>query len=531
MWQKIIETALLGTGNRPFDPAGIGKDIEDTLANRETDNETLFLTAAYYTWYYRESGKLPDKLSATAEPVLIEEEQEVFPPGYSKVFHLLENLHQRIREKVYNYWLDSLIEKNYLVSPDILVDLLYAGSQFSAQTRAKISKVIGKRGNWILTLIPELQYAEFLPVNEIWAEGNTNDRKAFLSKLLVKDPEQAVQMLSGTWETESLVNKKAFLEILREKLHPAVANFAENLHKGEFAYKTREKKTEKECRKLAAEILLAFEASELQGQTMEKLATYLGNEGKKNLLALLNSGNKHTFNLPAAEDADFWNAANMEQVYGLEPKNYDISLFKDLNQSWLDFFLSGIPVNAWLGHFGGSHGAFLACFLDNEPFKMKSGANIQLIFWDSLVNNALYFRDNMLTLYLLPRMQAAHAAPLLKNLKPAEFEEYIRKTRMVYEETVLESGPYSLSESWSQPFSEYILKQMYDLAMQSNSWKLSGLGIVVARFVHPGAGTFLQSLHSKASLSANYPNWENHIYTPVSRIIQIKNLINQLNSV
>jgi len=473
---------------------------------------------------YYEVGKLPQKLEIEINEAPIHENLAIAPYKFKKAFELVESLHVKLKESLYNFWLNKLISGNYIVQPETLIQLLFSANGFSKETKSKITRVIGNKGNWILSLNPVLQYGQITNNDNVWTEGNTNDRKIFLIKTLDKDPEEAINLLKATWETEPLVNKKSFLEILKDYKDLSIIGFADTLYRGEFAFKAKEKKTEKECRKVLAEILLGFEETLLYQETVSKLNSYFNVDKKKGLLGF-GSKSQVSYQLPETEDSRFWNPANMEQTYGFETKNYDIALFNNINQYWLSCFLSIFPVDVWLPNFQGSYQAFLSCFISSEEFKINESGEMKSVFFNTILENAIKFRDNALSVALLPTISPINAVHLLKNLKPDEYEQYVKKNKLFADENILANGPYSLSKSWSFAFCNYIITNVYEMAMQGNTYYLSGLGIVISQFVHIDVVNLLEEYTARARYTPYSQNWENNVYNPISKVIQIKKLL------
>jgi hypothetical protein len=525
MWQHLIQSALLGIEKKPVNQEVFPVEIRNFF-NQQSNSEQAFLETSALIYFYMEAGKCPPKMTIEADSQIIEEKLETAPSHINEIFGLLDKAKPILKEKLLNLWLDLLIKKQYIVSPEIVIDLLSVGNSYSEITKSKILRVIGNKGNWIMSFNSGLQYKKASKDESVWTEGNTNERKTLLSKMFKTNPEAAISLLQSTWEQEPLVNKRAFLDILKEFRNGAVMVFAENLFEKEFAYNPKEKKTEKECRKILASILLGYRESSLHQSTMKRLTAYLNIEKKKGLLGL-GSKKLTDFQLPDEEDGEFWNADSMEQTYGFEVKNYDISMFKTANLFWFSCFMEFIPSDAWIGDHFDSYQAFLDCFIGKEEFKVKIGGKVQPVFLNAMMQNASYFSNNQLSLRLLSIIPTNEALPLLKNLMPEEFEQFVKKNNYFADEEVLQSGPYNVDESWSTSFSEYMLSSIYDsLQMTSN---LNAMGMLISQYINTEAYSTLQKYQEKINGSSFYYKWNTFIYEPVNAVLQIRKLIKSNN--
>jgi hypothetical protein len=164
----------------------------------------------------------------------------------------IESLSQKLKEKLLNSWLDVLVKNKWIVSPEVVLKLLELGNSFSKGIKLKIVKVIGNKGNMILPMFSGYNGVSSLNSDQVWLEGSTSDRKELLDSLLEKQPERAIALLQSTWAQESVTNKRFFIELLSERKSEATIQFAETLYDNEFSYREKEKKTEKECRRILA---------------------------------------------------------------------------------------------------------------------------------------------------------------------------------------------------------------------------------------------------------------------------------------
>lgn len=530
MWQHLIETALLGTDKKALSPEVFPDEINAINSGVSHDSETSYLNMLSAGYFYLEAGKLPAKLISEPDTTIIEETQPFTSGQLAMVFDLIENLPLKLKEPLLNNWLDVVISNNEILPVATAIKLAIAGNSYVETTKSKIPRVIGKRVGKTLAYHSTLRYGESIKEAFSWSEGNLSERKALLSNLLTTNQAQAVELLQSTWAQEPIVNKRAFLDMIRtcKVQSGATIAFSQALYDNEFAFQPKEKKTEKECRRILAEILVQSDDSPLHHQTLLTLEGYLTVQKKKGFMGLLMSKQQMSFQLPPEEDG-FWNGNNMERTFGFEPKNYDIDAFQTLTQSWLAGILEFIPMPIWVSQHFGTYAVLMTCFLDDEQFHIKRDGKSISIFRDSLVQNAIDYGDKLLALELLPRVSAEKALPLLRMVDASDFEAYIKNNNLFDDEKALEAGPYAQTDHWSAAFSEYVLKSILHKAVNNQYMNLSSLGVVLARFVHPSVQPILERLTAQASNSALSHHWQTHIHQNITTTIDIKTRIKQNN--
>lgn len=529
MWQHLIETALLGTGKNSLNPERLVDEINHCSGQATDDKEEEFLKKAVLTHFYLEAGKCPSKLKSEPDLAVVDEVHEIAPDRLIGTYASIENLNQKLKEKLLNSWLDVLIAKRLIVSPEMVLKLLEWGNSLPKETKLKITNVIGNKGMMVLPMYAGFKSVRSANSEQIWLEGATPERKELLGNLLQKQPDKAIALLQSTWEQESVTNKRIFLELLGDNVCEATIQFAATLYSNEFAYREKEKKTEKECRRILAAMLLSSDTSELYQFTKGKLLSYVMKEKRSGLLKILSSKSNTNYQLPENEDDRFWNGLTMDQYYGLEVQHYDIAKFHTIVQYWFSELLMLVPAKIWLNEAFESHTELMNCLLFKDAFKIKIDGNPIPVFFKALFQNAVSFGDNELSLAMIPRIPATIAIPLLKNLSPAQFEQYVQKNNFFGDEGVLSNGPFSLDKNWSVAFAENVLRKILEIATQSQYSNLSLLAEVVAQFAPIEIQTTLAHLEGKATNSNFYSHWKTNFYDRVTQTLEIRKSIKHYN--
>jgi uncharacterized protein DUF5691 len=522
----LLQTALLGTEKKNLDIHSLPQPLQDALLQSNSqDAEDQLLQAISYQTFFNAAGTTPRKLTGPLEETIIHETQPVAPDDLLQLFGKFELVDHQIRESLLNALLNVIHKRNEIVSPELVVSLIQSGRNMTSLTRSKIIQVIGNKGRWILQYDTSLNYT-ILPADDLlWNEGTTADRKQLFAAWRKADRINAWTRLHETWATESITSKKMFLEIILQSLSPEDIPFIERWYEEEFQYQPKEKKTEKECRRLLAAMLLHYPTTKLYYQTTQQLQVYAV-KGRKGLIGMVTGKETVSFQLPESEDA-FWNPSLMEQQYGFEVKSYDIARFNTIIQFWMAHFLQYLPMTFWSQAFDGDYNRTLQYWLTSPNYQTKiNGANVA-IFQQAMVEHIQQHQDSKTAAALVRMVDNITRQEVLSHMTPADFEAYVNNNNLYDHEQVLLQGPYSADQSWSQAFSEKIIAKAFDAAMQNNTNAL--LGKLIAQHAHYNSIDTLVAFNSKAHDTPGYHNWNTHIFQVAQPAFEIRNKINLYN--
>ncbi|MBL0743686.1 DUF5691 domain-containing protein [Chryseolinea lacunae] len=518
-WKNLIDIALLGTDKKTLDVRVLPEGIAEFLELRHAQSPELkLLEAAALTYFYETSGKLPPKFEGEWNDAIIEETKAVAPEEYLALFGRIQLTDYQIREKLLNLWLDVLIKKDQIINSDRVTQLLTEGSGLAIQTKDKILSVIGNKGQWALSLTPEYNYKKQTLDLSLWHEGTSQERKNLFTGLRRTDPGKAMELLQSTWATESIVNKRSFLDVVLETSSAADIPFAEALMAGEFAHTAKEKKTEKECRKLLASLLLKYPVSALYQTTTAQLTPYFAME-KKGLTGWVSGKQKVTLTLPEQDDA-FWNAKHMDETFGLDVKGIDSAWFQYPSLFWMSHFLEFIPRDFWITFFNNNTADWVQYFLERETFRVTISGRKESIYKQALLGNLQTHRDTTLARPLLWDMPVTEMLDYFKYMHPDDFEALIEKYGYYGDADVLASGPYGPELSWTLLFSQKVVEKAYHQATQS--FPNAMLGKVIAQFADKKVHGDLLRYHEKIKGSNAYDLWNRVIFEPAHHALEIR---------
>lgn len=522
MWQHLLETALLGTEKKALDAAHLPEEIRNFLHDRHAhDPELKYLETVSLVHFYREAGKMPARYMGTWDEQIIDESKPIAAPVLLEIFSKLDSVDYQVKENLFNRWLNVLIDHGYIISPELVTRVLKTGDNFSQQTRAKIVEVIGNKGAWVLSHSNDLKYKPPVAQDHLWQEGTHTERKNYFLAMRGSTIAQSIIMLRATWQEESVVNKKSFLEIIRETSATEDLSFVETLYETEFKFHAKEKKTEKECRRILSSILLNHPQTTLYNDTAAKIAAYF-TKGKKGLVGFVTGKDAVVFTVPE-EDDSFWNADTMAQTYGLETKNIDIARYNYAGQFWLSWFIETMPMVFWSQPFAQDYKQLLDHFLDNEKHQVKTGGEVISIYQEAFIDNAKHHKDAALAKALVQRLNPQKAMSLLSIMRVEDYEAYVHKNKYVGDVEILLNGPFDHDHSWSLSFSQDVIARAYEMVLQNTATPM--VGKVIAQFVHKDARADLLRYHEKARDTNTYDVWNRHIFQPVYTTIDVRNLI------
>jgi Family of unknown function (DUF5691) len=519
----LLQTALLGTEKKNLDMHALPQPVQDALLQAAPqDAEHQLLQAISYVTFYQAAGAIPKKLATPVDETIVCETRSVAPDDLLQLFGKFEVVSHQIQETLLSNWLEVIHKRKEIVSPELVVNLIQYGKNMTSATRAKIMHVIGNKGRWILQYDTTHNYPLVRDDDERWNEGTTADRKKIFTAWRAEDQTKALTRLLETWETEAIASKKMFLEIIIQTITVDDLPFIERLYNEEFHFRPKEKKTEKECRKLLASILLRFSDTKLYKQTTAQLETCF-TRGRTGLIGMITGKENVSFQLPESEDA-FWNASNMEQQYGFEVKSYDIARYNTIIQFWMAHFLQYIPMTFWCAAYNDDYTRTLQYWLTSAGNQTKINGENTAIFQPALIANVKDQRDTKLAATLVTMLSNNPRMEILPYMSPADYEEYVNRENLYDYDQVLQHGPYTAEQCWPQPFSDKVINESMEQAMHNNSTAL--FGKVIAQYAHPGSINTLIVCNSKAHDTTWYNNWNNNVFQVALPAFEIRNKIN-----
>lgn len=524
MLDQLIEITLLGTERKNLDISLFPQEIRKILEESgEKNMESLLLQAMVLSTFYLDAGINTKEFTGKTEDSIITEVDAIAPQRLLDLFDPLLEFKNPLKTALLQNWLDVLINNNYIVDAELIIKLIQLGKNLSAEIRNQISKVIGNKGRNILSLVPEFVTESVISDEQIWQEGDLSERKILFANLLEDKPDEALKMLSSTWQQEAIIAKKAFLSLIQSNPNHVFLSFVSNLYQVEFAYKAKEKKTEIECRKILSGILLQFPESRLHKETLSGLSNYIIGTKKKRLLGIIGDAMQCEIILPETEVDKFWNKNNMLEIYGIETQNYDIAKFHNIIQYWFSCFLEVLPINELTTYLNLTKVNFLNELFQNKAFIIKSGAEQAPVFLDAILQNIKLLKDNLLAKLVANSAPFQVSVNILKYMTKEDFEGYVFENKYFLNMEVLRNYPFdSENENWSLHFSKYILSSLFDSIQNVSTNIPYNFGAEIAIFLHPDVISDLQKFYSKAINEPFRNVWMEVVHEPLIKTLAIK---------
>lgn len=524
MWEQLVNTALLGTDKPAFDEPLLPEPLRIALNKfPHDDRESRFLKTAALAYFYKEAGKLPPRFTNDLTVEVIVEEKMLAPVQLSAVLNDILEVHTYYRDDLLERWFDKLIENRQIIQPKQVVTLAMAENSFPQKFRPKILKVIGKKGERILAYKTDISQWQILPDEQIWQEGRLAERRTFFTTLRHTDPQKAIELLETTWEQESLTDKKAFLEVIKSTFRPTDIPFLEKTYI-EFDFKPKERKGQKECRAIAAALLLSDENTALFQQTEVGLLPYFQIEKSKGLLNRVLGKETTSIHLPEIEN-DFWNTSLMLSLYGLDPSP-DVATFPTNSLYWFSCLIEILPFEFWMKHLEKDLEQCVAYFL-SDAFKVKIEGKNKSVLRAALVANAQFYKNIPLTEALLKGGSFDEQLALLPVLSIADRENFLIQQKHLLNLTWLRACFGDWHGTWSATFSQQILQEAYNESILKNNYLSEQIGVMMARCLHPSSLIFLKKVPDYPIQTHSYyiNHWQKWFVEAIQKYVDIRNRI------
>lgn len=510
MWSTLRDIALIGTAKRK-------NSLKEYWENEGDVSEREFLDHLTRSYFQMQMGQsLPTYQKDISAPG-INEEWETIDESMEAAFRSIQETSYPERNDLFALWVSALYEGEQIAAPSIVVDILKEGNKRNRSIKRKIKKIVGQRGAMIINISRVFQYDEN-ESEEIWLEGNTKDRREYLSNLAKLDPQEAVVLLQNTWHKEGLRDKKAFIEILARSLSKEYEEFLITLYDGEFASKPNEKKTEKECRYLISQMLVSLGDNKVHHLAKYGISKLLSNKRKSIIGALSKSRFQK---LELEEESEFWNEDALDNNFGLKSVSPDQSIHHTMMHFYLSFFIENVPTTTWTEFMGTTLDDWVDYILYDEAFVVVINKQKQSIYRSQIVNKTLVHKDAGLIQKLL-KVDKSNLA-LLANLKMADYELYVLQNKMHRSQEAIKHTPgRSDLLQWSKSFSLKVLDAAFDSLMNGGQFPTRSYVETLALHLSPDTFQKLNEYHHRASNSSKFNYWDKNLYLPLKNSLLAK---------
>lgn len=226
-WKAIVDKSLLGSAKMPLQPG----DLPPMLLGRAIlpsamDTEESFLKLTSLAYQYRQSGAMALDMSTIASTT---SESEEFPFASLQSTAIARSILAEELFALLGLWLHRMEAKQVVAEPELIPELLDIAAA-KKEFRKQITKICGKRGEWLSQLNPTWNFYTTAPDTEtLWQTGKPEERRELLRELRLKQDDKARTLVQSTWSEEGANEKAAFLELFKINLSATDLEWLESL--------------------------------------------------------------------------------------------------------------------------------------------------------------------------------------------------------------------------------------------------------------------------------------------------------------
>ncbi|MFD9859294.1 DUF5691 domain-containing protein [Streptomyces alboflavus] len=335
-WEELVTAALLGTDRRT-----------PPLVTPGRDAPTALLDAAAVQTVRRRAGLRPVPAAERPAPAPADPRPVVPAAARRRLATLLADQPSASGGRrgtapdlmeLLPQWLALAGERGFTAPPELLPALLNA-ARGRTDLRPQALAFAGPRAQWLARFNPDWKFAlrtaagsapatgpqDGPDIQRRWQEGLFAERVALLAALRAHAPDDARELLSGTWATERAEDRLMFLDSLRTGLRAADEPFLEQ------ALGDRSRNV----RATAAELLSALPDSALAARMADRAAS---------CVALDRTAGRPELTVEAPHECD----AGMERD-GVAPKP---PAGRGERSWWLGQLVEAAPLTAWQRRLG-----------------------------------------------------------------------------------------------------------------------------------------------------------------------------------
>lgn len=210
LWQHLQHVLLLGTGRISLSEKA-KQQLQRLGLNRSRSGEAIQALSGLTLLHFLRRGarQLPQVESLpTAAPI----ETATLPTPQ------LSRLVERILEKeelrpILSEYIEYSAGVDLLLPPESLA-FLFEEHKHDLDQVLLIREVMGERGEWLARQNPVWAIFSSQSDEEVWQYGSLEERLSYFSGFRLKDPEQALVLLTKTWSRESRQTQLHFLSHL-----------------------------------------------------------------------------------------------------------------------------------------------------------------------------------------------------------------------------------------------------------------------------------------------------------------------------
>jgi Family of unknown function (DUF5691) len=218
-WHDVVTASLIGT-ERAVVPA-VGIPGLPPAEDDSGDQAAVLLDRAALVTAARRAGRRPDK----AEPLPRSEPDPrpvVSPAAAARLARLLGGEYPELLSE----WLTAVAARGLRPPPQLLPALLDRARRVRSADPGLadlVAEAGGPRASWLAGLNPDWEFVAVpsLTGQDAWRLGTTAQRRRYLVRLLVSDPDAARELIRTGWDAAGSAERLMFLSVLADRLSPA----------------------------------------------------------------------------------------------------------------------------------------------------------------------------------------------------------------------------------------------------------------------------------------------------------------------
>ncbi len=441
--KDIIQLALIGT-QRKEAPKKIGEFLtENQISFLNTEEQILFSCSILNRI---EKAEIPinkiDKIPPKSE------DKEVFsaPKSIPYLYKIIDGTYADILPEFL-----LLLKKHSQNFPSELLPELLEQALLQPELRHSLEDCLGERGKWLAN--QNSQWQQFLPNTDLenWDFGSYDERYHIFNFLLKNNRHQeAIELLSKSWNEEGLKQKIQFLKILDKYIHIEHLSFVENL--------LNEKR--KDLRQIAVKLLVQIDSSSLCKNIKQQL--------------------KDIFSIKKA-------IIGKDKLNIKYPEVWNEDLFKIAIAPNISWQKSGIKAgrigqmialtnpNFWTYHLNKSSDEIIELFNKKEEKEWLLQA---------LVESTKLFKNKEFSLSLLKSKinysndefwKSINISPLINNIENENFNAILlkgikTKNELLEENSIITHLLKNGKQKWSLPLTEQLIAHLQKHLFSSNTY-------------------------------------------------------------
>lgn len=526
--KHLKEVALIGSAKRLLDVSHFPSAIQDALSSKLDGNtETLLLHSLSLNYYYQIAGNLPLKYEGEIDNTPINEEMLEAPSELAILSKRIIETEIELKDEHLWIWSECMTARNFILPANlILLPLMYIRNSKYVHLQERIIQITGNRGLWIMK-----QSASYFDTikrkkssEEIWQEGDSSERLKHFVILRNQHIKDAQLLLRSGWEQESIKSKESFLVKIMITIHPDDLEFLEELYYGEFTFRDKEKKLQKECRRLIAACLLSLPASKLHQETVSHLKKYvIKNTG---FFAGLTGKKKIQFKLPTEND-DFFNSKVFDERFGIEVNNTNSADYHSDQLYWFQILLKHISIESWNELFQSKTEDTIHFFLEDEQFvKLEKGERNQVLI-GAFLGNISWSKNQELISAIAPLPYNFKAADIISLFNQTNWESYVIKHELYDDPAILQTYIDTGGYEWSISFTKSWLKKIINdfKAGKPGSRRAGELASIY--FNSKCEEEFIKFNLEEAPGLEHYDLWKTKYFAPITESLYIRSILNK----